>query len=209
MHPSDQIKSLSVKTICLLMKDKQLLDLYSKVLPIIKRHVKTICLHKIMTPEGFEKYLNHQVSRFSFDLGIGKFYFTSRESLLLSIRDKKILCLIQELLDLIPKPQLKDSEGPSKPLLKKTYPIRNLTDSEDYDGKFEDLSQFVEKYYYGMQSCDLDIKRNESNYGMNKTQRHPKKSAFDIYYQELFNSVKGLTVVENEAFGGVRASMIK
>ena len=91
MHPSNQIRQYTVKIIYLLMKDKSIVDIYHKVIPLIKRHIKTLNLINISDEEGLDKFLNHQVSRFSFDLGIGKFYFTSRESLLLSIRDKKIL----------------------------------------------------------------------------------------------------------------------
>jgi len=61
-----------------------------------------------------------------------------------------------------------------------------------------------------MNSNELDIKKNESNYGLNRLQRRIKKSACDIYFQDTFNSIKGLLVVDREnAYGSMRNSMLK
>jgi hypothetical protein len=88
--------------------------------------------------------------------------------------------------------------------------ITTATFRQDFDENYEDLSQYVEKYYYPMPSIELDIKQNENNYGVNRSQRIPNKSAYDIHQQDFYNSVKGLVLVDqNLLSGSVSNSMIK
>lgn len=212
LHPNNQIKEYSIKTICQVVKHKSASFLYVNVLPTIKRFIKTPLIMKLKEEKELTEFLHPQVSRFSFDLAINKFYFTSNEPFRLSIQDKSTLCLIQELLNAIPKqtPHKPFSESRGKGGSNRSYLIRKVMDNENYDEQYEDLSQFIEWYYYPMESVDLDIKHNENNFGLNKTQRHPKKSAYDVYYQELYNSVKGLLVVDpGYLSGSSHSGMIK
>jgi hypothetical protein len=113
------------------------------------------------------------------------------------------------MIDSIPKyPAYKSSKEEDMKI--SNYQLTKARYREDLNPQFESLDQYVEKYYYPMQSVDLDIKQNENNYGVNKYQRPPKKSAYDVHEQEFYNSVKGLVLVDqNQLSGSVTNSMIK
>lgn len=153
-------------------------------------------------PSSLSIFIKPQVSRFCLDLATGRF-FTSNKEVNFSFQDKSARCLIQPMLDSIPK------KAPSNSLINdssqespKHFPITKARFKEDFDMKPEDLMQFVEKYYYPMKSIALDIKKNENNYCINQALRKPNKSAYDIHLLEFYNSVKGLVLVDQDLLSG-------
>ena len=43
----------------------------------------------------------------------------------------------------------------------------------DFKDGLNDLSNYVENYYYSIEPKNFDVNENESNYGLNELRRHP------------------------------------
>lgn len=92
LHPNNQIKEYSIKTICELIKQKDISYVCRYIYPEIKRHLKFPDLKKLHLEDEFRKYIEYQVSRFAFDLAINKFYCTSNnKNVTLSLQDRSAL----------------------------------------------------------------------------------------------------------------------
>ena len=203
MHPNQQIKHWAVKTFCEIIKHKSTAFIYWNLYPIIKRYLNFPDLKCLGDPNSLCQYIQPQVSRFCFDLATNRFYFTSNKPVSFSSQDNSALCLIQAMIDSIPKhlPSNKNfDENWIFPF--KNFSISKARYNDDFDLNQGNISEYVEKYYYPMKPIDLDIRRNESNYDINKSQRLPNRSAYDIHNLEFYNSVKGLVLVDENLLSG-------
>ncbi|CAI2359602.1 unnamed protein product [Moneuplotes crassus] len=201
MHPNEQIKHWAIVTFCEILKHKSVAYIYCNLFKKIKRYLIMPDLKMLSDPNSVKLYIQPQVSRFCFDLATNRFYFTSNKEVILSFQDKSALCLIQSMIDCIPK-FLSSKSLTDQDLRYINYQITKARWKEDFDISPEECEQYVEKYYYPMKSIDLDIKSNESNYGVNHPQRKPNKSAYDVHHLEFYNSAKGLVLVDQHLLTG-------
>lgn len=149
----------------------------------------------------FKSYLKIYVSRFCYELATSKITYKLNEPLNFTLQDRQSLILVQEMNDSIPKtqPNRPQLEFKNLPTNSSGYAPRKIISKDDFKDDLNDPSRYVERYHYPKRPEDknFDIKRNETNYGLNERQRHPKMSAHAFYNQTLYYSLKGLEVVDN------------